>query len=197
MNINIIILGNQGVGKTTIIDSFIEKKFFPAEHPTLDTIVVNVKKDNQLTQYNYFDSEGSDKDTPTNLSFISKADGIILVYDGELSEEKKKTDLLKWKNIIGKYCTPDIYQYVWLVCNIKSKNTIVNIEKIEKEKEIIKTLNYSTNLLSVIDYEDHTHKINPFFETVNNTILEKDAIKQRKEYKNQNGRGFFSSCIII
>ena len=102
--------------------------------------------------------------------------------------------LLKWQNIIRKYCTPDIYKYVWLVCNIKSKNTIVNIEK---EKEIIKTLNYSTNLLSVIDYEDHTHKINPFFETVNNTILEKDAIKQRKEYKNQNGRGFFPSCIII
>ena len=197
MNINIIILGNQGVGKTTIIDSFIEKKFFPAEHPTLgiDTRVVNVKTDNnQLIQYNYFDSEGSEKDNSTNLSFISKADGIILVYDGELSEEKKKTDLLKWKNIIGKYCTPDIYKYVWLVCNIKSKNTIVNIEKIEKEKEIIKTLNYSTNLLSVIDYEDHTHKINPFFETVNNTILEKDAIKQRMGYKYQNGRGW---CIII
>ena len=194
MNINIIILGNQGVGKTTIIDSFIEKKFFPAEHPTLgiDTRVVNVKTDNnQLIQYNYFDSEGSEKDNSTNLSFISKADGIILVYDGELSEEKKKTDLLKWKNIIGKYCTPDIYKYVWLVCNIKSKNTIVNIEK---EKEIIKTLNYLTNLLSVIDYEDHTHKINPFFETVNNTILEKDAIKQRMGYKYQNERGW---CIII
>ena len=196
MNINIIILGNEGVGKTTIIDSFIEKKFFPAEHPTLgiDTRVVNVKKDDRLVQYNYFDSEGSEKDNSTNLSFISKADGIILVYDGELSEEKKKTDLLKWKNIIGKYCTPDIYQYVWLVCNIKSKNTIVNIEK---EKEIIKTLNYSTNLLSVIDYEDHTHKINPFFETVNNTILEKDAIKQRMEYKNRNERGWGSFCIII
>ena len=194
MNINIIILGNQGVGKTTIIDSFIEKKFFPAEHPTLgiDTRVVNVKADNnQLIQYNYFDSEGSEKDNSTNLSFISKADGIILVYDGELSEEKKKTDLLKWKNIIGKYCTPDIYEYVWLVCNIKSKNTI----NIEKEKEIIKTLNYSTNLLSVIDYEDHTHKINPFFETVNNTILEKDAIKQRMGYKYQNERGW--RCIII
>ena len=194
MNINIIILGNQGVGKTTIIDSFIEKKFFPAEHPTLDTIVVNVKKDNQLIQYNYFDSKEREKDNSTNLSFISKADGIILVYDGELSEEKKKTDLLKWQNIIRKYCTPDIYKYVWLVCNIKSKNTIVNIEK---EKEIIKTLNYLTNLLSVIEYEDHTHKINPFFETVNNTILEKDAIKQRKEYKNQNERGSFFSCIII
>ena len=196
MNINIIILGNEGVGKTTILDSFIEKKFFPAEHPTLgiDTRVVNVKQGNQLIQYNYFDSEGSEKDNSTNLSFISKADGIILVYDGELSEEKKKTDLLKWKNIIGKYCTPDIYKYVWLVCNIKSKNTIVNIEK---EKEIIKTLNYSTNLLSVIDYEDHTHKINPFFETVNNTILEKDAIKQRMEYKNQNERGSFFPCIII
>ena len=195
MNINIIILGNQGVGKTTIIDSFIEKKFFPAEHPTLgiDTRVVNVKQGNQLIQYNYFDSEGSEKDNSTNLSFISKADGIILVYDGELSEEKKKTDLLKWQNIIGKYCTPDIYQYVWLVCNIKSKKRIVNIEK---EKEIIKTLNYSTNLLSVIDYEDHTHKINPFFETVNNTILEKDAIKQRMGYKYQNERGW-RLCIII
>ena len=194
MNINIIILGNEGVGKTTILDSFIEKKFFPAEHPTLgiDTRVVNVKKDNKLIQYNYFDSEGSEKDNSTNLSFISKADGIILVYDGELSEEKKKTDLLKWQNIIRKYCTPDIYKYVWLVCNIKSKNTIVNIEK---EKEIIKTLNYSTNLLSVIDYEDHTHKINPFFETVNNTILEKDAIKQRMGYKYQNERGW--RCIII
>ena len=194
MNINIIILGNQGVGKTTIIDSFIEKKFFPAEHPTLDTIVVNVKKDNQLIQYNYFDSEGSEKDNSTNLSFISKADGIILVYDGELSEEKKKTDLLKWQNIIRKYCTPDIYKYVWLVCNIKSKNTIVNIEK---EKEIIKTLNYSTNLLSVIEYEDHTHKINPFFETVNNTILGKDAIKKRMEYKYKNEQNSFSFCIII
>ena len=196
MNINIIILGNQGVGKTTIIDSFIEKKFFPAEHPTLgiDTRVVNVKQGNQLIQYNYFDSEGSEKDNSTNLSFLSKADGIILVYDGELSEEKKKTDLLKWKNIIGKYCTPDIYQYVWLVCNIKSKNTIVNIEK---EKEIIKTLNYSTNLLSVIDYEDHTHKINPFFETVNNTILGKDAIKKRMEYKYKNEQNSFSFCIII
>ena len=195
MNINIIILGNQGVGKTTIIDSFIEKKFFPAEHPTLgiDTRVVNVKQGNQLIQYNYFDSEGSEKDNSTNLSFISKADGIILVYDGELSEEKKKTDLLKWKNIIGKYCTPDIYKYVWLVCNIKSKNTIVNIEK---EKEIIKTLNYSTNLLSVIYYEDYTHRINPFFETVNKTILEKDAIKQRMEYKSQNERGW-GGCIII
>ena len=197
MNINIIILGNQGVGKTTIIDSFIEKKFFPAEHPTLgiDTRVVNVKTDNnQLIQYNYFDSEGSEKDNSTNLSFISKADGIILVYDGELSEEKKKTDLLKWQNIIGKYCTPDIYQYVWLVCNIKSKNTIVNIEK---EKEIIKTLNYLTNLLSVIEYEDHTHKINPFFETVNNTILGKDAIKKRMEYKYKNEQNSFSFCIII
>ena len=194
MNINIIILGNEGVGKTTILDSFIEKKFFPAEHPTLgiDTRVVNVKKDNKLIQYNYFDSEGSEKDNSTNLSFISKADGIILVYDGELSEEKKKTDLLKWKNIIGKYCTPDIYEYVWLVCNIKSKNTI----NIEKEKEIIKTLNYLTNLLSVIYYEDYTHRINPFFETVNKTILEKDAIKQRMEYKSQNERGW-GLCIII
>ena len=194
MNINIIILGNEGVGKTTILDSFIEKKFFPAEHPTLgiDTRVVNVKKDNKLIQYNYFDSEGSEKDNSTNLSFISKADGIILVYDGELSEEKKKTDLLKWKNIIGKYCTPDIYEYVWLVCNIKSKNTI----NIEKEKEIIKTLNYLTNLLSVIYYEDYTHRINPFFETVNKTILEKDAIKQRMEYKSQNERGW-DLCIII
>ena len=196
MNINIIILGNQGVGKTTIIDSFIEKKFFPAEHPTLgiDTRVVNVKQGNQLIQYNYFDSEGSEKDNSTNLSFISKADGIILVYDGELSEEKKKTDLLKWQNIIRKYCTPDIYKYVWLVCNIKSKNTIVNIEK---EKEIIKTLNYLTNLLSVIEYEDHTHKINPFFETVNNTILGKDAIKKRMEYKYKNEQNSFSFCIII
>ena len=194
MNVNIIILGNQGVGKTTILDSFIEKQFVPSLYATLgiDTKMIKIQNKNELILYNYFDTEGSEKDNTTNLGFIAKADGIILIYDGELSKEQKKTDLEKWQHLIEKYCDTNIYNYVWLVCNVRTKDTIINIEE---EKKLIKTfkLKYLNNLVSVILYQDHTHSIQTFFATVNNSILEKDSIKNRMEYKNQNNRKF---CII-
>ena len=82
--IKIITLGNSQVGKTSIIIRFIEKKF---SFNYLSTIGLDFKSKKILlpngneVKIRVFDTAGQDRFRSIAVSYIQKADGILLIYD--------------------------------------------------------------------------------------------------------------------
>ena len=82
--IKIIMLGNSLVGKTSFIIKYIEDKFQENYIATLglDFKQKNIKlKNGKEIRVRIFDTAGQERFKSVSLSFIKKANGIILMYD--------------------------------------------------------------------------------------------------------------------
>ena len=99
-SIIIILLGDCSVGKTSIINRFMNREFETYELSTIGVELVKKK-----IEFNYenekkelilqiYDSAGQERYKSISTSYIKKADGIILVFD--LSKKETFNSLFDW-----------------------------------------------------------------------------------------------------
>ena len=93
-NGNIILLGSSSVGKSNMMNQFLRGQF---EEVYLATIGINCLNklfifDGKKVKINYYDTAGQERYNSLNLTFLRKADGVILVYDITSQESFRKID---------------------------------------------------------------------------------------------------------
>ena len=100
-NFKIIVVGNNGVGKTSLIKRFISYEFplnyiQTSHYETItETKILKIEK---FYEFNLLDIPGWHKDH--SEEFKKKADGIIFVYD--ISNRKSFNDLYDWLKVVDK-----------------------------------------------------------------------------------------------
>ncbi|KNC84377.1 Ras-like protein Rab-7a, partial [Sphaeroforma arctica JP610] len=81
--LKVIILGNSGVGKTAIMNRYINKKFNPVYKATIgaDFLTKEVNIDGQAITLQIWDTAGQERFQSLGVAFYRGADCCILVYD--------------------------------------------------------------------------------------------------------------------
>ena len=137
-DIKIITLGNTSVGKSSFILKYIENKFTYNYTTTLGLDFKQKKiklKNGKEVRLRIFDTAGQERFRTVSVSFIKKADGVILIYD--ISNRESFDSIGEWiKNIreTGKEILPVVL--VGNKCDLPpEKRKITEIEGKEKADE--------------------------------------------------------------
>ena len=137
-DIKIITLGNTSVGKSSFILKYIENKFTYNYTTTLGLDFKQKKiklKNGKEVRLRIFDTAGQERFRSVSVSFIKKADGVILIYD--ISNRESFDSIGEWiKNIreTGKEILPVVL--VGNKCDLPpEKRKITEIEVKEKADE--------------------------------------------------------------
>jgi Ras-related protein Rab-1A len=129
----IIIIGNSNVGKTSLINRFIDKTYNENYTATLGvdffmkTIVVN----QQTIKLQIWDTAGMEKYQSITSSYYKGAHACIIVYDITDRESFDSTE--KWIESFYKFCNPEIEKIILLIgnkCDL-SMNRKVSFEEAE------------------------------------------------------------------
>ena len=134
-DIKIVTLGNTSVGKSSFIIKYIDNRFTYNYTATLGLDFKQKKiklKDGKDVRLRIFDTAGQERFRSVSVSFIKKADGIILIYD--ISNRETFNSIGEWiKNIreIGKELLPVVL--VGNKCDLpEEERKVTSIEGEEK-----------------------------------------------------------------
>jgi len=96
--LKVILLGDSGVGKTSLMDRFVNKKFSAQYKATIgaDFLTKEVEVDERLVTLQIWDTAGQERFQSLGNSFYRGADCCILVFDVTIS--KTFENLENWRN---------------------------------------------------------------------------------------------------
>lgn len=97
----LIIIGNQGVGKSSIIDRFINNSYWPNVQPTLGVSYGTKYLFDRKVKIYIWDISGNERFKQIAENYYRGADGIILVYD--TTDYFSFQQIFKWINIIQEH----------------------------------------------------------------------------------------------
>ena len=97
-NIKVILLGESGVGKTSIIFKYVKDHFTERMTPTIGSTYMqkDIIRDNITYKLNIWDTSGQERYHSVTKLFIQKADIVILVYSIDDKQSLKNIDY--WYN---------------------------------------------------------------------------------------------------
>ena len=132
---NIILVGDCAVGKTSIINSFIDNKFMSNLKNTIN-IEFRVKSinfdNNTVIDLKIWDTCGQEKFRAITKNYYQQADGVFIVFD--LSELKTLNAVKYFIKDIKEICGNKVMMIIGNKCDLSKE------EKQVKEKDIIKIL---------------------------------------------------------
>lgn len=140
-NINIILIGPQSVGKSSLIERIINDTFEMVTKPTLyyDVKLVKVNlKDHSSINYRYFDVCGQENFISTWIHLLDKVDIIIFVNDKENLEVN--TSIIKGRVLLNDKK---------VICCINKKDLFSDGEN-DKTLKIFKKINYELGDIPII-----------------------------------------------
>lgn len=117
MTFKIIILGDSGVGKTSLLHRYIDDRFNRNYKATIgaDFSHKDIRVDNRLYTLQLWDTAGQERFQSLGTSFYRGADGCIVVYD--LHNRRSQEHVRVWKDefLINTNCdNPEEYPFVTL-----------------------------------------------------------------------------------
>ncbi|KAL7270051.1 Ras-related protein Rab-7 [Rhizina undulata] len=115
--LKVIILGDSGVGKTSLMNQYVNKKFSPSYKATIgaDFLTKEVVVDDKLVTLTLWDTAGQERFQSLGVAFYRGADCCVLVYD--VNNAKSFEDLNSWKDeflIQGSPRDPDSFPFIVL-----------------------------------------------------------------------------------
>lgn len=142
--IKVIMLGDSGVGKTSLVQRYIDGVFHDASIGTTIGIdyrhkIMNISEQNYKVEF--WDTAGQERFRGIAQSYIRGADAILLLYDS--TKYESFVPLRKWAADIQKFAN--------------TKNGGMN-EMREKSGSFFQTLNSSTSLFKGVDTEQMNEK---------------------------------------
>ena len=101
-DIKIIIVGNSGSGKTSLVNKYIHNKFAQTYSPTIasEFSYKIVKINDKMYRAQFWDIAGQDKNPETTGIFCQNTKGIVLCC--EVNKINSRDDTIKWKESIEK-----------------------------------------------------------------------------------------------
>jgi len=95
--LKIVILGDSGVGKTSLMNQYVNKKFSTQYKATIgaDFLTKEVMIDDKLVTLQIWDTAGQERFQSLGVAFYRGADACILVYD--ITSEKSFDQLTTWR----------------------------------------------------------------------------------------------------
>lgn len=96
--LKVIVLGDVGVGKTSLLDQYVNRKFSNVYKATLgvDFLSKTISIDNRLAKMEIWDSAGQDRFQSMGVAYYRGADCCVLVYD--VTRPKSLQHLDMWKD---------------------------------------------------------------------------------------------------
>ena len=130
-NLKIILLGESGVGKTSIISRYYMDKFDPEQPSTLGTTFITKKIVKNKIEYNLniWDTTGQEKYHSVTKLFIHGANIVILVYAIDQIETLNKLDY--WIQTIKDNCDNNV------ILSIVGNKYDLNYDDEDKKKKIV------------------------------------------------------------
>ena len=137
---NILLLGNQAVGKTSFILRFCEDTFNDLQLSSsgIDIKYKDIKRRDRDIKLKIFDTAGQERFKSISKSYFKKADGILLLYD--VSNKDSFDSIISWVESIEE-CL-DLSEIGILIvgnkCEIPDEEKVVNNEMKEKLENNLK-----------------------------------------------------------
>eukprot|EP01084_Bolivina_argentea_P085713 154932_1 len=95
--LKVIVLGDSGVGKTSLMSRWVHKKFDGRYKATIgaDFLTKEIPVGDKLVSIQVWDTAGQERFASLGVAFYRGADAVILVYD--VSDITSFENLTKWK----------------------------------------------------------------------------------------------------
>ena len=102
--LKIIIVGDSGTGKTSLMQQFVNKKFTNQYKATIgaDFLTKEVMIDDKLVTMQIWDTAGQERFQSLGMAFYRGADACVLVYD--ITDSKTFAGLKPWKDEFLIHC---------------------------------------------------------------------------------------------
>lgn len=106
--IRILIIGNISVGKTSLVERWVENDFNPYSYPTIgiDFKITSRTIDGKQVRVQLYDTSGQERFYVVTRSYYRNADAVILVYD--LNQPDSIKDLQRWYDRARQFCNEKI-----------------------------------------------------------------------------------------
>ena len=121
----ILLIGNSGVGKSSILLSFIENKFIESFLPTIgvDFKIKTLFLNNKNIKMQIWDTAGQERFKTITSSYYKGAHGIFLVYD--ISDRKSYEDIETFLNEIDNICNENVVKVIiGNKCDLENERSI-------------------------------------------------------------------------
>ena len=177
-DVKIILIGESGVGKTSIIRRYHFNKFEENIDPTFTPtfITKTIIRDNIIYRLNIWDTVGQEKYYSITKSSLQGADIVILVYSIDRIDSFKKLDYWNQK-IKDNFSDNVILSIVGNKCDLFENDDIQlvpdeDVEKYAKEKNAI---------FKLVSAKKDNKGINTFFEQLLDEYIKKCLILEKGE----------------
>jgi len=165
----IIVIGNVGAGKTSIIRKYTENTFYTNYKPTIgvDFALKTLAKNNKNIQLQLWDIAGQERFINMSRTFYKFAHAAIIVFD--ITKDKPLKSVFEWLNSVKANLGENIPVIVFAnKCDVNSDLDLDIIEEINGEKSIIKLVKTSACI---------NVGINESIDFLVDLLLEKDCCK--------------------
>ena len=182
---NIITLGCSEVGKTCIIQRYIDNEFC---HSTISTIGIDCKS--KIFTINsikykiiYYDTAGQERYSSISSKYIKSANGVILVYD--ITNQKSFSKIQEWSNNLEKNNNNYIAVLVGNKIDLESKREVSKNEGLTLANQLNIEF-FETSCLTNENVEEMMDKIstltiNKFASKKNNSTKSLDSINLKED----------------
>ena len=131
MQCKVVLIGESGVGKTSIINRYISDTFSPVLTATpgasFATKTVFLKEYNQSIKFEIWDTAGQEKYKAITKNLFLKVMGAIIIYD--ITSEKSFTNLKSWVQMIKEECGSHMQ-----IIMVGNKSDLIDQRKISEEE---------------------------------------------------------------
>ena len=177
-DIKVITLGNSAVGKTSFLMKYIDNSFTLTYTTTLGIDFKQKKiklKDGRDVRLRIFDTAGQERFKAVSVSFIKKADGVILIYDiSDIESFEAVDNWIKSIREIGKDKLPIIL--VGNKCDLSDDKRQVSLKEGQDKANEFNIPFYETSCKEGINIKE-------VFEKLIDDIIEKGNKNINREYK--------------
>ena len=127
----IILIGNSGVGKSSILQRYIQKVFQESFASTIgvDFFMKSINIGDKSIKLQLWDTAGTEKFRSITTGYYRGADAAFVVFD--LSSKSSFKNLNEWIESYYKYSNPDVEKNVILIGN---KSDLIDKREVAKEE---------------------------------------------------------------
>lgn len=133
--IKTVLIGDSGVGKSSILSNYIKKQFLPDQQTTLGASFWEKKlvEDTKLFSYQFWDTAGQERYRSLCPMYLRNANIIIMVYDCNVINSQQ--ELKKWYKEI-----------------VKSNNPFCKFVIVGNKKDLVDNFKLDDGALDLVNY---------------------------------------------
>lgn len=169
-----ILIGNSGVGKTSIINRYVDKIYTENYISTIgvDFKIKTNKVDDNVVKLQIWDTAGQERFRTITSSYYRGAHCIIVVFD--VTDQESFNDVMSWMDEIKKHANDDVL--IMLLGNKIDKKDACVVTKGDVSK-LIKNNNLDEDLFRFTSAKANTD-IEPVFENIVSILIERHKMDE-------------------